>query len=380
MTPPAPIDIFISYRRTDTKAIARLIFEELCTRFGRHHVFFDVDRDEGGADHHQDLSEQVARCSVVLVIIGDRWADGPRAFADDDLVRIEVRTALEMGIPILPILAEGAAFPQATDALDLLHPLQRRDALPVDSGRDFALHMVAVCRQIERMFREYRVPGSPREEGRSGIPSTLSNAPVATATLAPIDRSTSGAGRRLLFGSIWVAVGVAVALSVLHFTSRNAIRSTAQPDAAPPVSAAVQNTAPATISIQASASPAEAKLYLDSELLPSNPYAGRMGADGMPHVIRAEAPGFASGTHAFVANREVAVILSLARTEEPSHGEAKKAHAVALPPSVAPVRAEPTTPTTTTPPQDDCKVSPYYIDSRNIKVVRPECLRAIQSP
>jgi hypothetical protein len=313
----------------------------------------------------------VARCSVVLVIIGDRWAKGPRAFADDDLVRIEVRTALEMGIPILPILADGAAIPQTTDGLDLLQPLLRREALPVDSGRDFAHHMVAVCRQIERMFREYRSPGSSREEGRGGIPLTLSHAPVATATLAPVDKSARGAGRQLLFGSIAAAIAAAVALSVLQFTSRNATRSTAQPIAAPSVSAAV----PGTISIQASASPGEARLYLDGKLLPSNPYIGRIDADGMQHEIRAEAPGFATGTRAFVANREVALILALARTEGQPAGESRKARPTALPLPAAPLPVEPTTPKT-----DDCKLSPYYVDHRGIKVVRPECVRSIQSP
>src|SRR3954447_14233458 len=136
-----PIDIFISYRRTDTKAVSRLIFEDLCRRFGREHVVFDVDRIPLAADHHRHLSEQVSRCSVVLVIIGDRWAEGPSAFTDDDLVRIEVRAALEAGIPIVPILADGAALPSASDALDILQPLLRREGLPVDSGRDFARDM-----------------------------------------------------------------------------------------------------------------------------------------------------------------------------------------------------------------------------------------------
>ena len=91
MDPTEPIDIFISYRRSDTKAISRLMFEELCRRFGREHVFFDVDRVPLGVEHHRYLSEQVGRCSAVLIVIGDRWAEGLRVFTDDDVVRIEVR-------------------------------------------------------------------------------------------------------------------------------------------------------------------------------------------------------------------------------------------------------------------------------------------------
>src|SRR5258706_10405869 len=367
------IDVFISYRRTDTKAISRLIFEELCRRFGREHVLFDVDRVPLGVEHHRHLSEQVARCSVLLVIIGDRWAEGPRAFTDDDLVRIEVRAALEAGIPILPILADGAALPSAGDALDIVQPLLCRRALPVDSGRYFARHMADVCRQVERMAGEDSLEGSQGHEGRSEIPTTLSHAPIATATLAPVDKRASSAARRVLFGSIWVGAAAAIVFSVLHTVSRNAAPPARHVAPAPGAPAAAGDHAPASISIQASASPAEATLYLDGERLPSNPYVGRLAADGTQHLIRAQAPGYASGNHAFVANREVAIILALARTDGQSHGEGKQVRQTTVSP---PAGSAPVAPTTA----DDCKTSPYYMDHRNIKVVRPECARAIQSP
>jgi hypothetical protein len=373
----APIDIFISYRRTDTKAVSRLIFEELCRRFGREHVLFDVDRIPLGAEHHRHLAEQVARCSVVLVVVGDRWAEGPRAFTDDDLVRIEVRAALEAGIPILPILADGAALPLASDALDLLQPLLRRPALPVDSGRDFAQHMIAICREVEHLAREYRNEPSQSIEGRSA--PTLSHAPVATATLPPVEKRTESASRRWLVASIWLGAAAAAALSLLHFTSRNAAPSTAPAHAALALVTAAEKTAPATLSIQVSVSPAEAALYLDGQRLPSNPYVGRIAGDGAQHLLRAVAPGYASTDRAFVANREVAIIVALARTGDEPHAEIKKVHPAALPsPAPAPAAPAPVEPTVSTP--DDCKRSPYYIDDRNIKVVRPECLRAIQSP
>jgi len=371
------IDIFISYRRTDARAISRLIFEDLCRRFGREHVFFDVNRIPLAATHHRYLSEHVARSSVLLVIIGDRWAEGARAFTDDDLVRIEVRAALEAGIPILPILADGAALPLASDALDILQPLLRRQALPVDSGRDFAHQMAAVCRQVELLAGESRIGVVRRQEARSDFPATLSQAPVATRTLTPVHKRASSASRRVFLGSIWLGAAAAVVFSVLRLSSRNTAPPTALALVAPVASTAMENVTPGTISIQASASPAEATLYLDGEPLPSNPYVGRMPADGTQHLIRAEAPGHSSTNRAFVANREVAIILALARTDGQPRGEGKKVRQTTVsPPAVpVPVPLEPTTPA-----QDDCKVSPYYVDSRNIKVVRPECRSPIQSP
>jgi hypothetical protein len=374
-----PIDIFISYRRTDTKAVSRLIFEELCRRFGREHVFFDVDRIPLGAEHHRHLADQVASCSVLLVVIGDRWAEGPRAFSDDDLVRMEVRAALEAGIPIVPILADGADFPSASDALDLLQPLMRRPPFPVDSGRDFALHMVAVCRHLERLAGETRTETFRTRDGRTDIPTTMSNAPIATATVPPVGRRTAEPSRRWFIGLVLAGAAAAVVFSAFRLTGGNAVSSSpaAIAHVAPVVSAAIPNAAPANVSLQASASPAEATLYLDGQPLPSNPYVGRIAADGTPHLLRAEAPGYTSGNRVFVANREAAVIFTLARSSEPPRVvEGRKARP-AIPSQPA---ASATTEPTTTSTADDCKLSPYYIDQRNIKVVKPECLRALQSP
>jgi hypothetical protein len=147
---------------------------------------------------------------------------------------------------------------------------------------------------------------------------------------------------------------------------------------APPAlvaSTSTDNAARASVSFQASASPIEATLYLDGQPLSSNPYAGRLPADGQQHLLRADAPGYASGSRVFVANREVSLILALARTSEPPRAPVKKPRAPLVSPSAA---SAPSSPTTSTP--DDCKVSPYYFDDRNIKVIRPECLRSLQSP
>jgi hypothetical protein len=77
-----------------------------------------------------------------------------------------------------------------------------------------------------------------------------------------------------------------------------------------------------------------------------------------------------------LATREVAIILALAKTSEPSSpppAEVRKVRPTAAPPA-APAAVDPAKST-----PDDCKVSPYYMDDRNIKVIRPECRRSISS-
>jgi hypothetical protein len=224
------------------------------------------------------------------------------------------------------------------------------------------------------MAGDDRTEHSRRYRG-SKIPTTMSHAP-ATRTLSVVEKR-SGGGRRW-FVALILAGAAAAAYSGLRFTPRNAAPSTpstavARPTAVAPTAAA--SAAPATVSIEASASPAEATLYLDGKPLPSNPYVGRIAADDTQHLLRAEAPGYASTTRAFLANREVAIILALARTSEPPPAEVRRVRPAAAAPPVAPA---PVDPAKSTP--DDCKVSPYYVDDRNIKVIRPECRRSISSP
>jgi hypothetical protein len=194
--------------------------------------------------------------------------------------------------------------------------------------------------------------------------TTMSNAPVAAATIPPVEIKSKAASRWLFVGALFAAATAAAAFLAFRATTTSRAPTAAL---APPV------LVTSTVSVQASASPMEATLYLDGRPLPSNPYTGRIEADGTLHLLRAEAPGYANGNRAFVADREITVILALARTTEPPRGAGKKARSPAVP-SAAPAPSA-----STISKADDCNVSPYYVDDRNIKVVRPECLRPLQS-
>jgi hypothetical protein len=214
----------------------------------------------------------------------------------------------------------------------------------------------------------------PRRYGAREIPTTLSHAPVATRTLSVVEKR-GGSNRSWLVGVIVVGAAAAAGYSAVRVTPTNTSAppvALARPTVVAPTAAA--KAAPvnaATISLEASASPSESTLYLDGKALPSNPYIGRIAADDSTHLLRAEAPGYASTTRSFLANREVAIILALAKITEPPPVEVKRV----VRPTSGPA---PVTPTKSS--ADDCSVSPYYVDDRNIKVVRPECRRAIQSP
>lgn len=166
--------VFISYRRNDTRAISRLIYEDLRKKFGAEHVFFDIDSIDIGQDFHRAVRDHIEKCNVLLAIIGDRWAEGRNLFAEDSYVRMEIRTALSLGVPTVPIFADGARGPSGGDVPIDLHPILRANGLSVDSGRDFQNHMAEVAKCVERLAGQFvpkLPPAAPQAPGVQPNPS-----------------------------------------------------------------------------------------------------------------------------------------------------------------------------------------------------------------
>ena len=158
--------IFISYRRTDSAASSGRIYDRLVSRFKRKNVFKDVDDIPAGVDFGSYIQQSLRECAVVLVVIGPRWLG---ARADDssrrlenpaDWVRVEIETALALGLTVIPLLVEGAAIPKAADLPDSLRELARLNALPVRNDPDFSHDMERVIAAVERAIGASRpTPG-----------------------------------------------------------------------------------------------------------------------------------------------------------------------------------------------------------------------------
>jgi hypothetical protein len=108
--------VFISYRRDDSAGQAGRIQDRLEREFGRDLLFMDVDAIPLGMNFVKVLHEEVAKCGVLLAVIGPNWLDlrdedGNRRLDDpDDFVRLEIAAALQRDIPVIPILLDGARF------------------------------------------------------------------------------------------------------------------------------------------------------------------------------------------------------------------------------------------------------------------------------
>ena len=130
--------VFLSYRRQDTGHLAGRLYDRLRDRFGDDRAFIDAGFLVPGQDFHDAITAAIARSDVLLVLIGPRWVaaeddSGRRRLDDpDDVVVLEIATALERGIPVIPVLVDGTRMP-GTEHLPLrIAALGRRHAVPVD--------------------------------------------------------------------------------------------------------------------------------------------------------------------------------------------------------------------------------------------------------
>ncbi len=148
--------IFISYRRDDSAYVAAAINEKLEQRFGAHSVFFDIDSIPLGTDFRQYISDAVSGCDVLLAIIGDTWIevvdkDGNRRLDNPvDFVRLELESALERDIPVIPVLVDEAPMPSKAALPSSLRDLAFRNAAEVRAGRDLQEHLARLVKGVEK--------------------------------------------------------------------------------------------------------------------------------------------------------------------------------------------------------------------------------------
>jgi hypothetical protein len=148
--------VFISYRRSDSADIAGRIYDRLIGRFGKGPVFKDVDSIPLGLDFKEYLDKKVGECSVLLAIIGDRWLDANDAFGNkrledpSDFVRIEIESALERGIPVIPLLVRDAKMPLEESLPSSLQKLVFRNGIPIRADPDFHRDMDRLITALEK--------------------------------------------------------------------------------------------------------------------------------------------------------------------------------------------------------------------------------------
>jgi hypothetical protein len=129
--------VFISYRRADSAGYSGRVMDRLDRELGRDLVFMDVDAIPLGTNFTKVLHEEVAKCGVLLAVIGPNWLDardehGNRRLDNpNDFVRIEIAAALQRSIPVIPLLIDGAKIPKADELPEDLKELALRNGTEI---------------------------------------------------------------------------------------------------------------------------------------------------------------------------------------------------------------------------------------------------------
>lgn len=125
--------LFISYRREASAGHAGRLLDTLAQRLGPDRIFMDT-RITPGENFVERLRAELATCQAMVVVMAPGWAEsrdasGPRLAQPDDWVRVEIETALQLGMRIVPALVGRASLPQLGALPASLRPLLERQAV-----------------------------------------------------------------------------------------------------------------------------------------------------------------------------------------------------------------------------------------------------------
>jgi hypothetical protein len=143
--------IFISYRRSDTQDVAGRIFDRLTQQFSQEMVFKDVDSIPLSVPFPLFLLEKVKSSDVVIALIGPDWVSllERRSMDLTDYVRLEIETAFDLGVPIVPVTVRNMCLPQASNLPEKLKGLAMRQGQLVRPDPDFHRDMDRLIRRLE---------------------------------------------------------------------------------------------------------------------------------------------------------------------------------------------------------------------------------------
>lgn len=135
--------VFISYRRADSGYVTDRIYDHLIRECDEEAVFRDLESIALGTSFRDQIAQALQQCHALLAIIGPTWLSvtdqqGRRRLDDpEDLVRIEIETALIRGIPVIPVIIEGSSVPPSGSVPGGLSKLVDQQAIVVRRGMDF---------------------------------------------------------------------------------------------------------------------------------------------------------------------------------------------------------------------------------------------------
>ncbi|WIG60389.1 MAG: hypothetical protein OJF49_003137 [Ktedonobacterales bacterium] len=156
--------IFISYRRDDSAQFCRPLFDELAKRFGKEQIIMDLDSFFPGVIFPKEIERYIKSSDVLLAVVGSQWAaPNPANSAErridnpGDFVHVEIALAIRESIPIIPILLDGASFPELPEDIDALkshNGVQISSDASIQDNAEKIVHAIEVQSHVQERQRE----------------------------------------------------------------------------------------------------------------------------------------------------------------------------------------------------------------------------------
>jgi hypothetical protein len=156
--------IFISYRRSDSIDVTGRIYDQLASHYGQGVVFKDVDSIPYGTDFREHIRYWVNRCQVLIAVIGPTWlkakdsSGNPKLNNSQDWVRVELETALERKIVIIPVLVNNACSIKATELPDSLQNIAYLNYAQARPDPDFHQDLKRLIKNLDTALSPQREP------------------------------------------------------------------------------------------------------------------------------------------------------------------------------------------------------------------------------
>lgn len=149
-----------------------------------------------GADFRRHIQTAFHNTDLLLAAIGPKWLgqekdSAVRIHHKEDPVRAEIQTALRKRILIIPVLVDGAKMPNADELPRSIKDFAFRNAVTVDSGIDFRLHMDRLTTSVDQALGlegRQSTPADSRAERPWPNPASIAFA-ASPAVLATTTRS-----------------------------------------------------------------------------------------------------------------------------------------------------------------------------------------------
>ncbi|MCU0465117.1 MAG: SUMF1/EgtB/PvdO family nonheme iron enzyme [Anaerolineae bacterium] len=132
--------------------------------FGEENVFQDVDNIPIGANFRRYLQDEIAKCDVILVVIGPDWGRimQERAQQNNDFVRIEVESALKLGKFVVPVTVKEAKMPDMSQLPSSIQELGELNAATLRFNPHFKQDCQRLAEAVKQEVVRRQEPFTPQ--------------------------------------------------------------------------------------------------------------------------------------------------------------------------------------------------------------------------